>query len=95
MTSEGDQKERLRAAIAAEEAGLADLEVRRATFERNLEALRQDLIRAESITTRRHPPEPPRASGPLDAAAKVALFGSLFRGREDIFPRLWIKRGAP
>ena len=90
MTSEGDQKERLRAAIAAEEAGLADLEVRRATFERNLEALRQDLLRAESITTRRHPPEPLRASGPLDAAAKVALFRSLFRGREDIFPRLWV-----
>ena len=42
----------------------------------------------------------PRPGGPramtlpaeagLDAAGKVALFRSLFRGREDVFPRLWV-----
>jgi hypothetical protein len=73
MTSEGDQKERVRAAIAAGEAGLAGLENRRATLERSLEPLRQELLPTESATTRCHPPKFPLVSGPLDAAAKVGL----------------------
>jgi superfamily II DNA or RNA helicase len=34
----------------------------------------------------------PSREGPTTAAAKVALFRSLFRGREDVFPRLWISQ---
>jgi len=34
----------------------------------------------------------PTREGPTTAAAKIALFKSLFRGREDVFPRLWISQ---
>jgi len=52
--------------------------------------MRQELSRAESATIRESSPDDPRASGQLDSAGKVALFRSLFRGREDVFPKLWV-----
>ncbi len=33
--------------------------------------------------------QPPTTSAPTTHAAKVALFASLFRGREDVYPRFW------
>jgi len=33
-------------------------------------------------------------AGPTTAADKVALFRSLFRGRDDVFPKLWINRNT-
>jgi len=81
-----DDKAALLKAIADEEARLAQLdEVRRAVTLR-LQDLRN---RIAAIKTE----EPPVAIPPLiSPEAKITLFRSLFRGREDLFPKLWTDR---
>jgi len=81
----------LRKAIACEEALLADLSHKRDESQKRLAALKSELSAMESI------PACPSAteiqSGtdiPMTSAEKVALFRQLFRGREDVFPKLWI-----
>jgi hypothetical protein len=81
--------EGLEAEIRREESRLAGLEAEVAATKTQLAALREQLAA---------PPVPVVApSGSTLAAgaarptnaAKVALFRSLFRGREDVFPRRW------
>jgi hypothetical protein len=84
-------REELRAAISREEARLAELrsEVDAATA--RLASLREQLRAAPAATVVAESAAAPyrSASAPVSNAAKVALFRSLFRGREDVFPRRW------
>lgn len=66
--------------IAREEARLAGLHAETAACFAILAALRKE---ADSAMTS----SPVQA--PSDNAAKIALFRSLFRGRDDVFPRRW------
>ena len=71
--------------VAQAEAHLARLERER----------QQTLARLQKLRTRESAASAtagPTSSEPssLDAAEKVALFRRLFRGREDIYPRLWV-----
>ncbi|MHB0928813.1 MAG: TOTE conflict system archaeo-eukaryotic primase domain-containing protein [Candidatus Nanopelagicales bacterium] len=86
-------KDNLRKAIAEEEARIARIEKERAEALANLNKLKDRLTEEVSAST-------PLYSVPSDtlpfpykipsaAEEKVALFRSLFRGREDVFPRLW------
>jgi superfamily II DNA or RNA helicase len=81
--------EDLREAIAREEARVARLEEERRLAKGRLEALRSEL--AELGTGAPGPllpliPEPMR---PETSAEKGALFRRLFRGRDDLYPKLW------
>ena len=76
--------------IAREESRLAALNAeaeessaRLATLHNELAAERPVQIVIPPTTT------PVMATAPMTNAAKVALFRSLFRGREDVFPRRW------
>jgi hypothetical protein len=83
----------LRQAIAEEEARLARIEKERAEVLAKLQELMGRLATEISAPAPATPilpevlPFPP--SIPSTAEEKVALFRSLFRGREDVFPRLW------
>jgi hypothetical protein len=78
-------------AIAVEEAQLAELDRLSNTVRGRLTELRAARERTTSRDT--------EAALATDAGAawsperKVALFASLFRGREDVFPRRWEKPG--
>ena len=85
----------LRQAIAEEEARLARVEKEREETLSRLKELKDRLAVEDSAPI---PPKPvPSDSLPFPSkppsthAEKVALFRSLFRGREDVFPRLWEK----
>lgn len=88
----------LRQAIAEEEARLARIEEERAKALAKLQDLKERLAGEDSAPAlpKRTPsdslPFPPKI--PSTAEDKVALFRSLFRGREDVFPRLWEKRNV-
>jgi hypothetical protein len=87
--------ESLRKRIAEEEARLARVEKERDEALAKLKELKDRLAVEDSAPI---PPKPvPSDSLPFPSKAlsthaeKVALFRSLFRGREDVFPRLWEK----
>src|SRR3990170_1189265 len=87
--------ESLRKKIAEEEARLARIEKERTEALTKLQELKDRLAVEDSAPTlpKPIPPEglPFPSKIPSTAEEKVALFRSLFRGREDIFPRLWEK----
>jgi superfamily II DNA or RNA helicase len=89
-------KEDLEAKITREELRLAELKVEIAATTARLAELRRQLA-TEALVQVVAPWKPvlPTASAPATNAAKVALFRSLFRGREDVFPRRWenVKKG--
>ena len=70
---------------------LQTLEVRLADEVRQVEATREEILRVKEALSAMTPagnlPEPP--PGPATRDAKVALFRSFFRGREDVYPRYW------
>lgn len=75
--------EELRREILQVESRLAELETELQQRKARLKELRDRLPA---------PPEPllrPKEEAPLSPREKIALFKSLFRGREDIYPRLW------
>ena len=81
------EQDSLAARIAQAEARLAELEVQRAAAAKVVADLREERVATEPV-------QPPRASLPVNEsqqtpAEKVALFGSLFRGRTDVFPTHW------
>jgi len=90
------QKEDLEAEITREELCLAELRIKIAATTTRLAELRRQLA-AEALVQVVTPWKlaPPIAGTPATNAAKVALFRSLFRGREDVFPRRWenVKKG--
>lgn len=76
--------------IAAEEARLAKLDAERAAAHARLETLRRSLAASPNAA----PALPVAATPgtPATPAEKVALFRSLFRGREDVFPTRFVSR---
>ena len=85
----------LRRQLEAELAALADLDRRRDDSLVRIEALRSQLP-STSSPTEGSSPETSHVSGtpagPASAAEKIALFRSLFRGRQDIFPARFVSR---
>lgn len=80
----------LEAAIAAEEARLAALDREREEISSRLERLRRELPAMEQTPGIQEPgPTEVHMRSSMTAAEKVALFRCLFRGRDDVYPRLW------
>ena len=79
-------KDRLSETIAQEEGRLARLDIERQTILERLLDLRRQLS-AINVD-----PYPTQENTTLSPAAKIALFRSLFRGREDVYPKLWISK---
>src|SRR2546426_1807822 len=75
-------------AVAREEARIARLERELKESRAALESLRTELEAGRSS-----PPSAPAlipsAPVPATSSEKVALFRSMFRGREDVYPKLW------
>src|SRR4030065_982229 len=85
----------LRKRISEEEARLARVEKERTEPLAKPHELKGRLAVEDSAPTLPKPVPSDRLPSPSKApsthAEKVALFRSLFRGREDVFPRLWDK----
>jgi superfamily II DNA or RNA helicase len=82
-----NRREALNTAIEAAKADLADLGRRRDVLEKKIDALREALRAEDGEDLASLATAAPTAR--LDAREKVALFRSFFRGREDVFPKLW------
>lgn len=78
-------------AIAQEETRLAELARRQDESRKHLAKLRQELANLTSTTADRPAPSEPSHIGvPTTAQEKIHLFRQLFRGREDVYPKLWL-----
>ena len=73
--------------IAAIMARLTALNAERADLESRLTRLRAREANRRATDTERSPTA--RVTGASPPAAKIALFHSLFRGRDDVFPKRW------
>ncbi len=81
----------LRQAIAREEALLADLAHKHNESRERLAALKAELATMESTpVVPSAPAVPPMTDIPTTAWDKITLFRKLFRGRDDVFPVLWM-----
>jgi len=81
----------LRKAIAREEAMLADLSHKHNESQKRLTVLKSELAAIES--TPAFPSASVIQSGadiPTTSAGKISLFRQLFRGRDNVFPLLWM-----
>jgi superfamily II DNA or RNA helicase len=81
--------EELREAIVREEARVAHLEDERSLAQGRLDALRGELAALGDRTSNRLLPLIPEPTRPDTSAEKVTLFRQLFRGRDDLYPKLW------
>jgi len=81
----------LREAIAREETKLTELTHKRNESRERLAALKTELTTLESTpVTPSTPAIQPVAGTPTTAEGKISLFRQLFRGRDDVFPLLWM-----
>jgi superfamily II DNA or RNA helicase len=82
--------------ITLAEARLAELDAERAHLQSRIDTLRTAAPAVLDPPPIAVPP-PPAALGavPTTQAEKVALFGRLFRGRTDVYPRRWENSGTP
>ncbi len=81
--------------LETELAALAHLDRQRGDSLVRIEGLRSQLPSTRSPSEASSPDAPPAAgtpTGPGSAAGKVALFRSLFRGRQDLFPIRFVSR---
>ena len=84
--------------LAKAEAELADLTSAHARLEARIDELRRETATARNCATEHvnspitSAATPATATVPTTAADKVSLFRSLFRGRPDVFARLWVDR---
>ena len=91
------EKGELREKIAREEARLAELDRQREAAHVRLQTLQSRMVAiadgslAENISSTSS-----SIPIPITTAEKLALFRRLFRGRDDVFPRLWVneKKGT-
>ena len=81
-----EKRSRLRQTIAQKRAALGRLEQQREAAVQELEALKREFAALESNQSRA---DRPSTVEPTTGREKVALYRSLFRGREDIYPTLW------
>lgn len=88
MTMKKNSRDRLIETIALEEARLIRLDADRQTLLDSLNDLRQQLSAIDVAAS------PAQETTTLSSAAKIALFRSLFRGREDVYPKLWISKNG-
>jgi len=78
-------------AITREEAKLADLTNKRNESREQLVALKAELATLESTPVAPTAPAmKPVVGTPTTAEGKISLFRQLFRGRDDVFPLLWM-----
>ncbi len=89
--SNAESTEVLRAEIAERKAEVQTLDRQRAVAQGELRRLEAELAALEDAS----PVASSDATGsgrpvPATAAEKVALFRSLFRGRDDVYPKLWV-----
>jgi hypothetical protein len=85
------KKDSLRQAIAHEEALLTDLTHKRNESRERLAALKTQFATLQSTpATPSTPATQSVADTPATAEGKISLFRQLFRGRDDVFPLLWI-----
>ncbi len=75
--------------LARLEARLAKLEEERRSVEAQIARLRDELAASPGPPIAVAPPPTRRATTPAAPHEKVALFRSLFRGRDDVFPLSW------
>jgi superfamily II DNA or RNA helicase len=75
--------------LALAEARLAELDAERARLLRRIEALRAAVPTAKAPLITVSLPVGGAEAVPASQERKVALFGSLFRGRADVYPRRW------
>jgi hypothetical protein len=75
-------------AITLKETHLAQLDAERKMLLDGLNDLRQQLSAIDAASS------PVIETSPLSSAAKITLFRSLFRGREDVYPKLWISKNG-
>jgi len=79
--------------IARAEQQLAELADERDRLLRHVSQLRQQLDAESAVADRPDPANPssvPCPGVPTTAQDKIALFMDLFRGRQDVYPKLWI-----
>jgi superfamily II DNA or RNA helicase len=79
----------LQEAIAREEARVARLDDERRLAQNRLDALRGELAAFGTLPSRQLLPLIPEPTRPETSAEKVTLFRQLFRGRDDLYPKLW------
>ena len=83
--------ETLRQAIARQTKAMRALERKRDAANREIQRLENELASLEKLHAGDRFEAPfPGTPAPVTAAGKVALFRSLFRGRDDIYPKLWV-----
>ena len=82
-------RDSLTRAIAAQEARLVELDREREAAQLELERLRSDLGALDFAATRVVAASASDPVSTMTASEKVALFRTLFRGRDDIYPKLW------
>jgi len=83
-------RESLANAIAAHQAKLTVLDREREAVRLELERLRDELTAFDSAATAPVASPTSRGTAPsMTSSEKVALFRSLFRGRDDVYPKLW------
>ncbi|MEW8355739.1 MAG: DEAD/DEAH box helicase family protein [Candidatus Thiodiazotropha sp.] len=86
-----NREKSLREAIAQEETRLAELEHKLDASQRRLTELKQELtsiVSAPAVLSNQT--AQPLADIPTTADGKIRLFHQLFRGRDDVYPKLWV-----
>ncbi|RLW52450.1 MAG: restriction endonuclease subunit R [gamma proteobacterium symbiont of Stewartia floridana] len=85
------REQSLREAIAHEEALLKEITRKHEESRRRLAELKQELATAVSAPpVLSAPTVQPHADIPTTAEGKIQLFRQLFRGRDDVYPKLWV-----
>ncbi|MBI2932277.1 MAG: restriction endonuclease subunit R, partial [Planctomycetes bacterium] len=85
------EQDAIRDAVAKQESLLAELERRQSEARNRLDALKIQLHSANAVPESQVAAPPcTQAPAPMTPAEKVALFRRLFRGRDDVFPKLWV-----
>jgi len=85
----------LQTEIALEEARLAELDDDRTRVSRRISELKSKLSSLQTAEDYRQPATEtalPIRNAPSTSAQKIALFMELFRGRPDVYPKLWINK---
>jgi len=86
-----NREKSLREAIAQEETRLAELEHKLDASQRRLTELKQELTSIDPApAVLSDQTAQPLADIPTTADGKIRLFRQLFRGRDDVYPNLWV-----